>query len=105
MKRYLANANPAIELKNNDITVTEKESSRLLRKVRAILNLTKRVSYWLNTNSSGKNIGGNTLALPSAIKDADNIQMKGTSVKMDVSPMNIYKRIFFMFMYYHSFEV
>jgi hypothetical protein len=69
----------------------------LLKKFFAIDNFVKSVSYCERTTSSGKNFGGKTLAAPSLIKEADNIQIKGIIVTIEVIARKIYRNIFFIF--------
>jgi hypothetical protein len=94
---YFAKANPAIELNTNDTTVTMLEISTLLRRFLETSSLEKSVSYCINVNSSGKNLGGKTEACPSNINEADNIQMKGARVKNPVIMRNPYNKYFLIY--------
>jgi hypothetical protein len=94
---YFAKANPAIELNTNDTTVTMLEISTLFRRFLETSSLEKSVSYCINVNSSGKNLGGKTEACPSNINDADNIQMKGARVKNPVIMRNPYNKYFLIY--------
>jgi hypothetical protein len=94
---YFAKANPAIELNTNDTTVTMLEISTLLRRFLETSSLEKSVSYCINVNSSGKNLGGKTEACPSNINEADNIQMNGARVKNPVIMRNPYNKYFLIY--------
>jgi hypothetical protein len=94
---YFAKANPAIELNTNDTTVTMLEISTLFRRFLETSSLEKSVSYCINVNSSGKNLGGKTEACPSNINEADNIQMKGARVKNPVIMRNPYNKYFLIY--------
>jgi hypothetical protein len=80
LNRYFAKAYPAIELKNSDISVTIVDKNKLLIKFTAPFSLENKLVYCSIVNSSGQNRGGNTLACPSAINEAETIQMNGVNV-------------------------
>jgi hypothetical protein len=57
-KRYLANAYPAIELKNNEMKVTKIDKTKLLKRFLATFKRENKLSNWYNVNSSGIKRGG-----------------------------------------------
>jgi hypothetical protein len=76
--------------------VTATERNMLLKKFLDMFNLKKRVLYWINVNSSGKNLGGYELAWPSGIKEAETIHIKGARVTNPVAAKKTYNIIFFI---------
>jgi hypothetical protein len=103
VNRYLAKANPAIEVKVIYSTVTMDERNKLLKKFLQTLSLSKRIWYCVSVNGSGKNIGGKTLAFPSNINDAPIIQINGMSVSIDEIIKKLYISTFFIIPYSSEF--
>jgi hypothetical protein len=92
-----------MELKKSEIDVTATERKALLKKFFAIDNFVRSASYCDRTATSGKNLGGKTLAAPSLIKEAESIQRNGIKVTTDVTARKIYRKIFFIFTSKDSF--
>src|SRR4030042_1783863 len=83
--RYLANANPAIELITREISVTATDTTALFTRYLAMFNRVKRLAYCSSVGDDGRNGGGNVLASPDCMNEAETIHASGVSVATPIT--------------------